>query len=201
MLKRLDEDQTIERLRQGGVVVFPTETSYSLGCRAGDATAVARLVALKGRPDGRPLPVLLPSMRALERHQPETPLLALAQAFWPGPLTLVVPAFPGLAQAVTGATNMVGVRLSGHEVAARIAHALGEPVVATSANRSGAAAPSTAEGCDAAGLDGADGLLDAGPVPGSKSTVVGIVDGALHVFREGPIAAASLRAAWASRLN
>jgi len=199
MLKRLDEDQTIERLRQGGVVVFPTETSYSLGCRAGDATAVARLVALKGRPDGRPLPVLLPSMRALERHQPETPLLTLAQAFWPGPLTLVVPAFPGLAQAVTGATNMVGVRLSGHEVAARIARALGEPIVATSANRSGAAAPSTADACDAAGLDGADGLLDAGPVAGSKSTVVGIVDGALHVFREGPIAAASLRAAWASR--
>jgi tRNA A37 threonylcarbamoyladenosine synthetase subunit TsaC/SUA5/YrdC len=71
--------------------------------------------------------------------------------------------------------------------------------VATSANRSGAAAPSTADACDAAGLDGADGLLDAGPVAGSKSTVVGIVDGALHVFREGPIAAASLRAAWASR--
>jgi len=201
MLKRLDEDATIERLRQGGVVVFPTETSYSLGCRAGDATAVARLVTLKGRPDGRPLPVLLPSMRALERHQAETPLLSLAQAFWPGPLTLVVPAFPGLAQAVTGATNMVGVRLSGHPVAARIAQALGEPVVATSANRSGAAAPSTPVACDLAGLEGADGLLDAGPVAGSKSTVVGIVDGALHVFREGPISAAALRAVWATRLS
>ncbi len=197
MLKRITEEEAVSRLRCGGVVVFPTETSYSLGCKAGDRDAVSRLMALKRRPDGRPLPVLLPSLRALQRHQPETPLLALAQQFWPGPLTLVVAAFPGLATSITGDTNMVGVRVSGHPVAARIALALGEPIVATSANRSGQPAPSSPEACDAAGLDDADGLLDDGPVPGSKSTVVGFVDGALRIFREGPITREAIEAAWA----
>lgn len=197
MLKRISEEETVAILRRGGVVVFPSETSYSLGCRAGDRDAVSRLMALKRRPDGRPLPVLLPSLRALQRHQPDTPLLALAQAFWPGPLTLVVAAFPGLASSITGDTNMVGVRVSGHPVAARIALALGEPIVATSANRSGQPAPNSPEACDAAGLDDADGLLADGPVPGSKSTVVGLVDGTLRVFREGPITTDAIEAAWA----
>lgn len=196
MLKRLTEAEAIERLRAGGVVVFPTETRYCLGCRAADAGAVSRLLAEKGRPDGRPLPVLLPTADALERLEPETPLVALTEAFWPGPLTVVVPAFPRLAPALTAHTNMVGVRVSAHPVAARLVLGLGEPLVATSANRSGAAAPATPEACDAAGLDEADGLVDAGPVGGTSSTVVGLVDGELRIFREGPIPAADIEAVW-----
>ena len=196
MLKRFSEAEAIACLRAGGLVVFPTETRYCVGCRAGDATAVGRLLDDKRRPDGRPLPVLLPAVRSLERIEPETPLLALADAFWPGPLTLVVPAFPGLAAAITADTNMVGVRVSAHPVAARLAAGLGEPLVATSANRSGDAAPATAEACDAAGLDHVDGLVDGGAVTGASSTVVGLVEGELRVFREGPISAAEVLRIW-----
>jgi L-threonylcarbamoyladenylate synthase len=197
MLKRLTEAEAIEALRQGGVVVFPTETRYCLGCRAADPEAVARLQRAKQRPDGKPLPVLLPNVRSLERFEPETPLLGLADAFWPGPLTLIVPAFPGLASAVTADTNMVGVRVSGHPVAVRLAAGLGEPLVATSANRSGAAPTSTAAACDTAGLDGVVGIVDGGEVSGVRSTVVGFVEGALRIFQEGPITAERVQAEWA----
>lgn len=197
MLNRLTEAMAIESLRRGGLVVFPTETRYCLGCRAADAAAVARLLRAKHRPDGKPLPVLLPSVRSLERIEPEAPLLVLAEAIWPGPVTLVIAAFPGLASAVTAGTNMVGVRVSGHPVAARLVAALGEPIVATSANRSGQAAPATPDACDVAGLEGVEGLIDGGAVSGAPATVVGLVEGALRVFREGPVSAAHVQAVWA----
>lgn len=187
MLTRLTEEEAITCLRAGGLVVFPTETRYCLGCRALDPEAVGRLKRAKSRPDGKPLPVLLPSLRSFERFEPESPLVGLAEAFWPGPLTLVVPAFPGLAPAVTGGTNMVGVRVSGHPVAARLVQGLGEPLVATSANRSGASATASAGECDAAGLEGLEGIVDAGLVSGAQSTVVGLVEGTLQVFRAGTI--------------
>lgn len=197
MLNRLTEAEAIAHLRRGGVIVFPTETRYCLGCRAGDAEAVARLQRAKQRPDGKPLPVLLPNARSLERIEPETPLLGLAEAFWPGPLTLVVPAFPGLASAVTADTNMVGVRVSSHPVAARLAAGLGEPLVATSANRSGEPPTATADACDVAGLEDVDGIVDGGAVSGVRSTVVGLVEGELSIFQEGPIAAERVREVWA----
>lgn len=196
MLPRLTVDEAAARLRAGGVVAFPTETSYGLGCRAFDAAAVERVVRAKGRPEGKPLPVLLPDVETLRRLQPETPLLVLAEAFWPGPVTLVVPAFPGLPAPITADTNMVGVRVSPHPVARALVAALGEPLVATSANRTGEPASADAEACDRAGLVGVDGLVDGGPVPGGASTVVGLVDGDLHLFREGPVSEAELRAVW-----
>lgn len=196
MLNRLSEEEALAHLQRGDVVAFPTETRYCLGCRAADAQAVARLLRAKQRPDGKPLPVLLPSPRSLERIEPETPLLGLAEAFWPGPLTLIIPAFPGLASAVTADTNMVGVRVSIHPVAARLAAAMGEPLVATSANRSGAAPTATAADCDVAGLEGVSGIVDGGEVSGVRSTVVGLVEGELRIFQEGPIARDRVLAAW-----
>jgi len=197
MLRRLTEAEALECLRAGGVVVFPTETSYGMGCRAFDPHAVARVVAAKVRPDGKPLPVLLPSIEALRKRQPETPLLLLAERFWPGPLTLVVPAFLGLPAVVTADTNMVGVRASGHPVARRLVLGLGEPMVATSANRSGRPPAACVEDCDASGLVGVDGVVDSGVVPGEHSTVVGLVNGELRFHRRGPISEAQVRAAWA----
>jgi L-threonylcarbamoyladenylate synthase len=97
---------------------------------------------------------------------------------------------------VTADTNMVGVRVSGHPVAARLVAALGEPIVATSANRSGQPAPATPEACDAAGLEGVDGLVDGGSVSGAPATVVGLVEGALRVFREGLVSAEHVQATW-----
>ena len=196
MLPRLSIETAVERLAAGGVVVFPTETSYGLGCKAMDRAAVARVVAAKGRPTGKPLPVLLPSIEALRRRGLETPLVVLAEAFWPGPLTLVVPAFPGLPSAITAGMNMVGVRMSAHPVAKALVDALGEPLVATSANLSGQPAPNTPAACDAAGLVDVDGMVEAGTLAGGASTVVGLFASDLVIHREGPISEAALRAVW-----
>lgn len=197
MLIRLSVNEAVVRLRAGGVVVFPTETSYSLGCRATDAGAVARVVRAKARPEGKPLPILLPSVAALRERNLETPLIVLAEAFWPGPLTLVIPAFPGLPAPVTAGTNMVGVRMSAHPVAQALVEGLGAPLVATSANRSGEPAACDLPSVDAADLVDVDGVVDGGERPGSSSTVVGFVDGDLKVFRAGPIPESALRAVWA----
>ncbi len=196
MLTRLSVAVALERLRHGGVVVFPTETAYGLGCRAFDAEAVERVLGAKGRPEGKPLPVLLPDVEALQRRQVRSPLLVLAEAFWPGPLTLVVPAFPGLPGLVTADTGMVGVRVSAHPVAAALVRGLGEPLVATSANRSGEPAAPDPAACDAAGLSGVDGLVADGSVAGTASTVVGLVDGGLRLHRRGPISEEALRGVW-----
>ena len=196
MLSRLTVEEAVRKLKAGGLVVFPTETSFGLGCRAFDPDAVERLIQVKNRPAGKPLPVLLPSLEVLRKHEMDTPLHVLASAFWPGPLTLVIPAFPGLPAPITASTNMVGVRMSAHPVAQAIVAGLGEPLVATSANQSGQAAASSVADCDAAGLEGVDGIVEADPVSGTASTVVGLVDGDLQIYRAGPISEAQLRDIW-----
>ncbi len=197
MLKRMTISEAVEALKRGELVAVPTETSYGIGCRAYDTDAVARVVRAKGRPAVKPLPVLITSVEVLRQHDFETPLLQLAEAFWPGPLTVVVPAFPGLASDVTAGTNMVGVRISTHPMARALVEGLGEPLVATSANRSGEPACSTAAACDDARLVGVAGVVDAGELPGGASTVVGLKDGALTIFREGPISEQALSEVWA----
>lgn len=196
MLTRMTVEQGVECLRSGGVLVFPTETSYALGCAADNREAVARIVAAKARPGGKPLPVLLPSIDALRKRNLESPLTVLAEAFWPGPLTLVVPAFPGLAPPLTSKMNMVGVRMSSHPIAKALVFGLGGPLVATSANRSGQPAAYTPAEVDAAEISDVDGFVDGGALEGGASTVVGMVRGDLEIFRQGPISEAQLRAAW-----
>ncbi|MFN3198050.1 MAG: L-threonylcarbamoyladenylate synthase [Bradymonadia bacterium] len=201
MLTRLTTDEAVEQLKAGALVLAPTETNYALMCRALDGEAVARLIEAKGRPPGKPLPVMVSGVKAFQRYGLETPMRALAERFWPGPLTVVVPAFPGLPGAVTADTNMVGLRVTGHPIAEAIVAAMGEPLVATSANRSGQPAASSPEACDAAGLAGVSGLVDGGATPGGRSTVVALSGGGLVVHREGPITTAMLETAWAERLR
>jgi L-threonylcarbamoyladenylate synthase len=193
-LRRLTLAEAEGILQAGGVILFPTETSYALGCMAHHGAAVARVVALKQRPEGKPLPIMLPSLKAFRRLPIETPLAVLAEHFWPGPLTLVVPAYPGLPPEITAATQMVGVRCSGHPLAQALL-TLG-PLVATSANRTGFPAVSTLEEADAAGLDGVDGILPGACTPGAASTVVSLKHGDLRIFREGLISVAELRSVW-----
>lgn len=198
MLKRLSLAEGIEHLRNDGVIIFPTETSYALGCRAFAQEAVSRLVSIKGRPDGKPLPVLLPSLKYLQRYAIESPLLPLADHFWPGPLTVVIPCFPNLAREVSGSTNMVGVRRSAHPVAAALVEALDEPIVATSANVSGTPAAASVAACHAAGLVGVNGLIESGTLGGQASTVVGLVEGRLEIFREGRLSSQLVASTWTS---
>jgi L-threonylcarbamoyladenylate synthase len=182
-------------LRRGGVIAYPTETFYGLGALAADGAAVARLVRAKERPDGQPLPLLGADLAQLEAVARFEPLARrLADSFWPGPLTLVLPARPGLAPAITGGGGTVGVRVTSGAVAAALADAAGGALVATSANRSGQPPPTTASGLDPALRARLDLVLDGGPTPGgAPSTVVAVEGGRIAVLRAGAVAIEALR--------
>jgi len=181
-------------LRRGGVIAYPTETFYGLGALASDGAAVARLVLAKQRPDGKPLPLLGADLAQLEEVALFSPLARrLARAFWPGPLTLVLPARPGLQDVITGGAGTVGVRVTSGGVAASLARAAGGALVATSANPSGAPPPTTAAGLDPALRSRLDFVLDGGTTPGgAPSTVVAVQDGRLTLLRAGAVALEAL---------
>ena len=182
-------------LRRGGVIAYPTETFYGLGALATDGAAVERLVRAKDRPDGQPLPLLgasLAQLEAVARFDPQA--LRLAGAFWPGPLTLVLPARPGLHAAITGGGQTVGVRVTSGRVAAALAAAAGGALVATSANRAGEPPAATVAGLDPVLRARLDLVLDGGATPGGMpSTVVALDAGRLTLLRPGVVPIEALR--------
>ncbi len=184
-------------LRSGGLVAVPTETVYGLAARADSAAAVAAIYRAKGRPDFNPLIVhVLGSAGAARLARFGGRAQALADRFWPGPLTLVLPLRPGaeLAPAVTAGLPTVALRCPAHAVMRDVLEAAGVPLAAPSANRSGGVSPTTA-GHVAASLGGRAGLiLDGGPcVAGIESTIVALrEDGSWQVLRPGPISADAL---------
>ena len=184
-------------LRAGGIVVYPTETFYGLGALARDAAAVARLAAAKGRPEAKPLPLVAEGLAQVEEvARLDTTARRLAAAFWPGPLTLVLPALPGLAPEVTAGSGTVAVRVPGSEVARALARLAGGALVATSANLSGEPPVTTAAQISAPLRARLDGLLDGGPTPGGlASTIVALDAGGPRLVREGPISLAAVLAA------
>jgi L-threonylcarbamoyladenylate synthase len=183
-------------LRRGGLVAYPTETFYALGALANDPAAVERLAGAKGRPDGKPLPLLAADRAGVEEAALLSgPAARLAERFWPGPLTLVLPARPGLAAPVTAGTATVGIRVPGSDLARALAREAGFALVATSANLAGGAPPRSA-GELAPELKGrVDHVLDGGRTPGGLPSTVVAVDGErLRVLRPGPVTAAALEA-------
>src|SRR5262245_26821160 len=132
-------EAAVRLLRAGRLVAYPTETFYGLGADATSSDAVERIFELKGRARSEPIPLILPGPEWLERVATEVPPAAprLAAAFWPGPLTLIVPAASWIPGAVTAETDTVAVRVSSHPIASALASALGGPLTATSANKSG----------------------------------------------------------------
>lgn len=186
-------------LRGGGLVIFPTETVYGLGCDARQAQAVARLYAAKGRPRFNPLIAHVADMRAAETHAHLHPLAReLADAFWPGPLTLVARrrSDSSIAELACAGLATVALRAPSHPVAQALLAAFGGPIVAPSANVSGRISATRAR--DAAeDLRGAvDCVLDAGPSPiGLESTIVAVDDeGHATLLRPGAIARESVEA-------
>jgi L-threonylcarbamoyladenylate synthase len=177
-------------LRDGGLVAFPTETFYGLGAAAGDAAAVRRVFAVKGRAESKPLLVLVDSIAMAETLACEVTPRAreLMARHWPGALTLVLRARPGLPRELTGGTETIGVRLSPHPVARGLVRALGAPVTAPSANREGAPPPTTAAEVLRA-FDGAiDLVLDGGATAGGlPSSVVDVTGEAPRVLRQGTV--------------
>ena len=164
-------------LRDGGLLAFPTETVYGLGADAANAAAIARLYEAKGRPAFNPLIAHVADLAAARRlAQFDSRALRLAEAFWPGPLTLVLPktADCPVADLATAGLDTVALRVPAHPVAQALLQAFGGAVVAPSANLSGHVSPTTAAHV-ASDLDGRiDMILDGGPVAvGVESTIVG----------------------------
>src|ERR1700761_1128189 len=167
-------------LADGGLIGFPTETVYGLGADATNAAAVARLYQAKGRPAFNPLIAHVGDLAAARRiGQFDARAGALAEAFWPGPLTLVLPktADCAVAELATAGLDTVAIRIPAHDVARDILRAFGQPVVAPSANLSGHVSPTTAAHVHG-DLDGRiDLIVDGGPVTvGVESTIVGCFD-------------------------
>jgi len=189
--------EAADTLRRGGVIAYPTETFYGLGALASDGAAVERLVSAKERPDGKPLPLLGADLAQLEAVASFSPLARrLAGACWPGPLTLVLPARPGLHPAITAGGATVGVRVTSSQVAAALARAAGGALVATSANRSGQPPPTAIDLLDPALRARLDFLLDGGATPGGAPSTVVAVDGErLALLRAGAVPLEALRAA------
>ena len=188
-----------EQLRAGGLVALPTETVYGLAARADQAESVAAIYRAKGRPDFNPLIVHVPSVAAahsLARFDDRAE--ALAAAFWPGPLTLVLPvrAEAAIAPAVTAGLPTIALRCPAHPVMRAVLEATGLPLAAPSANRSGGVSPTRADHVAASLGDAVPMILDGGScVAGLESTIVALREGGgWQVLRLGPIAQSQISA-------
>ncbi len=186
----------LEVLTARGLVAFPTDTVYGVGALVFDGKAVEAIYAAKQRPAEKAIPVLIGEAGDLAKVASRVPRMAvaLAEAFWPGPLTLVVPKAGSIPEAVSS-TATVGVRLPDHPVARALLRLVG-PLAVTSANLSGNAGPSTAQEVETQ-LGGRIALiLDGGRTPGGvPSTVVDCTGPEPQVLREGPVSPEQIRQA------
>jgi L-threonylcarbamoyladenylate synthase len=178
-------------LRRGGLVAFPTETVYGLGCDALDARAVAALYVAKGRPTFNPLIAHVTGLDAArEQGRFDTTALTLARVFWPGALTLVVPAAAGIGicDLARAGLDSVALRAPSHVLARALIEAADRPIVAPSANLSGHVSPTTAAHV-LADLDGRiDAVIDGGPTPiGLESTIIACLGARPRLLRAGAI--------------
>jgi L-threonylcarbamoyladenylate synthase len=178
------------RIRDGGLVAFPTETVYGLGANALDAAAVAKIYALKNRPATSPLIVHVASIEAAKSlvagWPPEAE--ALARRYWPGPVTLVLPKAAVVPDIVTAGLPTVGIRMPDHPVALELIRQAGVPIAAPSANKFTGLSPTTADHVRTAFGDAVP-VLDGGPCRvGIESTVVSISNGKITLLRPGIIA-------------
>jgi L-threonylcarbamoyladenylate synthase len=177
-------------LRSGRLVAFPTETVYGLGANALDAQAVKRIFEAKGRPLSSPLIVHVASMEAARELASEWPGTAekLAQRFWPGPLTIIVPKSRRVPDIVTGGLPSVGLRMPAHPVAHALLAAAGLPIAAPSANRFTQLSPTTAAHVHESLGDRVDLILDGGPCQvGIESTVISVAGAHPRILRPGMI--------------
>jgi L-threonylcarbamoyladenylate synthase len=177
-------------LRRGGVIVYPTETFYGLGGNPMDEAVVHRIFQLKGREMGKPIPLIASDRKAVFSAVAQWPPLAdrLADAFWPGPLTLILPARPQLPLLLSAHTKTSAIRVSSNPIAAALASALGGLITATSANRAGEPPSSDSSFIESVLLLQTDGLLDGGALPGDlPSTIVDLTANSPRLVRAGRI--------------
>jgi L-threonylcarbamoyladenylate synthase len=193
-----DVEAAVDALRRGELVLLPTETVYGLACDAGNARAVAKVFAAKGRPRFNPLIAHVPDLDAARRiARLDDRAERLASAFWPGPLTLVAPILDPAAvcDLARAGLDTVAVRAPDHPLAQEVLRRLGRPAAAPSANRSGRPSPTTfADAVEETG-DKASAALDGGPCRvGLESTVVGLFDGEALLLRPGGVTRSEIEA-------
>lgn len=200
---RLDTPESVESLnraagilRNGGTVALPTETVYGLGANALDSDAVAKIFAAKQRPSWDPLIVHITNSAMLDAITlPRSKAVQdLIEAFWPGPLTLLLPRTAIVPDTVTAGRALVGVRMPAHSVARELIRRAGVPIAAPSANRFGHVSPTTADHV-LADLDGRiDAVLDAGLAQvGLESTVLDTTVSPMVIYRPGAVTLAQIR--------
>ncbi len=189
-------DRAARILREGGLVALPTETVYGLGANALDRIAVERIFAAKQRPAWDPIIVHIADSGTLGELVAEVPEAArrLMQAFWPGPLTLLLPRSAAVPDAVTAGRRLVGVRMPAHPVAAELIRRAAVPIAAPSANRFAHISPTTAAHV-LHDLEGRiEAVLDAGPTPrGVESTVLDPSASPMIIYRPGAVTAEQIR--------
>ncbi len=191
-------DQAAQALANGDLILMPTETVYGLGADAGNAQAVAAIFSAKGRPRFNPLishVVDADAAAAIGAFGPAA--CALAEAFWPGPLTLVVPVRDAarVCDLARAGLDSVAIRVPAHPLARKVLSAFGGPVVAPSANRSGRPSPTTlVDAVDETGF-AVTAAVDGGPCQvGLESTVVSVLDGRVALLRPGAVTRAEIEA-------
>lgn len=192
----VEVEAAVELLRAGGLVAFPTETVYGLGADATNSDAVRHLFTVKGRPPTLPVIAHIANTEALDRWAVEVPApaRALADACWPGPLTLVVARGAGIVNAVTGGRDTVGLRVPDHPLALALLAEFDRPVAAPSANRFGRVSPTTAAHVRADLRSDVDMVLDGGPCAiGVESTIVDCTTDPPVILRVGGTSVETVR--------
>lgn len=200
---RLEEpralERTIETLRHGGLAAFPTDTVYGIGASLAFPEALDRIYESKLRDRGRVLPVLLASPADLlgVATQIDDDLMRLASRYWPGPLTVAVPAKPGLPAQVVASDGTIGVRVPDHSVALVLAKHCGGALAVTSANLSGQPPALRADELPSSLVEQLDIVLDGGIARGGQpSTVIGREGDTITIIRAGAVPAAEIESAW-----
>jgi len=202
-LLRLEEpralEQTIAAIQKGGIVAFPTDTVYGIAASLTAPEALHRIFTVKGRTAAKTLPILIASGAALKPlvRNPDPRLLALANQFWPGPLTMILPGNPDLPPEVLASDGTIGLRIPNHSVALTIAERSGGAIAVTSANPSGSAPALHAADIPPFLAEHIDIILDGGIARGGKaSTVVRLGDDGLEILREGTITQEAIENVW-----
>ncbi len=182
--------RAIDILKKGGVIVFPTDTAFGIGCRVDNEKAVERIFAIKGRDERKATPVLVSSIDMAQQYVDDIPSGAyqLMEKYWPGALTIVLPSTQAqVPTLVTGGSNSLGVRMPDYFLLLQIIEAVGVPLIGTSANLSGENTPFTVEGLNPSLVRQVDMVLSGSCKIKQPSTVVDYTQTPYRILREGAI--------------
>ncbi|RLE80668.1 MAG: threonylcarbamoyl-AMP synthase [Thermoprotei archaeon] len=190
-------------VKQGGLVIYPTDTVYGLGADPFNVDAVRKVYEVKQRPREKPLPVLISEIKHLENLAYVTPeARTLARIFWPGALTIILKKKKNVPEIITCGRDIIAVRVPGHKVALALIECCGGALIGTSANLSGAPPPRTLEDALSQIGEKVDAAIDAGPCPaGLPSTILDLTKDPPLIVRKGPVKIEELEKALGKKIH